>query len=71
MIQNCPIHGSQGKCICTSFITDGKFKNQDSFEQNINNVEPKIYENYSNNNENAEKIKPFTNNPPLPFTQRY
>ncbi|CAF3280495.1 unnamed protein product [Rotaria socialis] len=68
--QNCPVHGSQGKCICRSFVADDDLKNSELLHRNGHYIE-QIGDNNANNNDTvSSKIRPFTNNPALPHTQR-
>ncbi|UJR32982.1 hypothetical protein I4U23_020444 [Adineta vaga] len=70
--ENCPVHGCKGKCSCPSESDNqGSLGNTDSFYQNDYNNEQQIYENCDNSNDYAStSIKPFNNNPPLPYTQK-
>ena len=72
-MQNCPVHGCKGKCSCpTESNNQGDLGNADSLYQSGYNNEEKRYENYENSNEfTSTTIKPFNNNPPLPYTQKY
>ncbi|CAF3280476.1 unnamed protein product [Rotaria socialis] len=68
--KNCPVHGSQGKCICRSFVADDDLKNSELLHRNGHYIE-QIGDNNANNNDTvSSKIRPFTNNPALPHTQR-
>ncbi|CAF0833606.1 unnamed protein product [Adineta ricciae] len=70
--ENCPVHGCKEKCSCpTESNNQGNLGNADSLYQSGYNNEQKSYENCENSHEfTSTTIKPFNNNPPLPYTQK-
>ncbi|CAF1332530.1 unnamed protein product [Rotaria sordida] len=75
--ENCPLHGSRGKCTCASFVNDDA---NDVGSDGMGSSESlnRSYDFGQRNNETNDKndelvsasVKPYNNNPPLPDTQR-
>ncbi|CAF1353623.1 unnamed protein product [Rotaria sp. Silwood1] len=75
--KNCPLHGSRGKCTCSSFVNDdanGVGNDSMGSSDSLNRSGDFGQQNYENNEKTDEfvsaSVKPYNNNPPLPDTQR-
>jgi len=75
--QNCPLHGSRGKCTCASFVNDDHngvendgMGSSDSLHRSGDFGQQYHEINGSNDDLVPPSVKPFNNNPPLPSTQR-
>ncbi|CAF2590088.1 unnamed protein product [Rotaria sp. Silwood2] len=74
---NCPLHGSRGKCTCASFVNDdanGVGNDGMGSSESLHRSGDFGQQNYENNEKTDDlvsaSVKPYNNNPPLPATQR-
>lgn len=75
--QNCPLHGSHGKCTCASLVNEddeGIGNHGMGSSNSLHQSGDFVKQNYENDQKNDDFVtsstKPFNNNPPLPDTQR-